>query len=229
MYKNRAKTTKILGKNCSFETLDLLSTLPHLGQLFEALENSEGKSPRFPRPLGTDEIEMIEAELRNQGIITSGPKKELLLSERLAREAALWKWRARSASPKQLRFLVDVPCYIAHFALELSEQSELKLGEGSGEDKNGPKLLNPLESQVIESKAGLEYLNEFASYVNGTYDKHSNRFEQGLNVVLRALSRGNIGHSKQDSTTTEIILPVSKKKFFSQIKSTPENLNELSL
>lgn len=140
------------------------------------------KISKLNEPIEVVKFEMLEAELLNQRIL---PKTNETLSQKVRHEVNLLSWHAKrlGIDTQTIKFLVDVPRLI------------VKL---STTDTN-------------TTAASLSYLELFADFIQGQFDNASNTYEEGLNVVLKAILK-----SQSDSILDSkvCILPTSKAEFF---------------
>ncbi len=163
---------------------DSIKELASIQTLKSGIE-SGAAFPKLSEPIAVVKFEMLEAELLNQRIL---PKTHETLSQKIRHEVNLLSWHAKrlGVDIQSINFLVDVPRLI----LKLSSQD------------------------MSPSTSSLAYLELFSDYIQGKFDSTSNKYEEGLNLVLNAIL-----NSKQDKVLDQntCILPISKTDFFKQL------------
>jgi hypothetical protein len=166
----------------------IANTYSNINLLFEAgqrarMNNAEPTS-LFSRAIGLNELEMLEAELSNQGLIPKYRKNgclrrpssdiepsaraELILSSRadscatLAQKASLdaiaWRWRARRSGYKshEIGFVVDVPNFLLYWAIELSAKLEKSVSVSRRSNDETLFLRTPhVQSNQPENRASI--------------------------------------------------------------------------
>lgn len=177
-----------------------------LSQLRDALEGAH-----LNKPIGIEQFEMLEAELQNQGILSRIDPDIPCLASLANQEATFWRWRAQRycASRVNVSFEVDVPRYIVQRSLEvLAALDEFGLSEEGSTWKFSFRSKKSLLQE-------LRYLESFASYINGAYDRSTNRYQRGCNLILQVLA-----HAPQwrGQSTVVVTLPVTKDEFINSIK-----------
>ena len=162
--------------------------------------------PATSRYLTFEELEMLEAELTNQSIVNPNPERTVTLAQFALLEMNTLRWRAlRSGCDSNLlAFRIDLTRYLSRMALGLihpttpQEQALFWRAGLTGQDR---------------VDAELAYLENFASFLNGGFENAENRYQQGLNVVLRVLSS-----SQPAADDPSIILPIPLTEFLSAIR-----------
>jgi hypothetical protein len=158
---------------------------PSLNRIQKLLESNK-KLPKLSDPIELVKFEMLEAELLNQRIL---PTTNETLSQKIRHEVNLLAWHAKryGIESEDINYLVDVP----RFILKLSAQDS---------NIGGPDL---------------SYLELFADFILGKFDNANNSYEEGLNVVIKAILK-----SKDDHLLDKINcnLPISKTEFLKLIK-----------
>lgn len=153
-----------------------------LRSLMSSIESGKRLS-KLTEPVELVKFEMLEAELLNQRIL---PKTNETLSQKIRHEVNLLSWHAKrlGVDTNLIKFLIDVPKLI----IELSNSDTTK-----------------------NNSASMEYLELFADFILGKFDSASNTYEEGLNVVLKAILK-----SKDDNLLDHkvCILPTTKAEFF---------------
>ncbi len=151
------------------------------------------KSP-IAYPLSIEELEMLEAELINQGILNTEVNA---LSKRVRREISLllWSGKRHNVSHSDINFKIDLRSFIKFEVLKLSTASDL-----------GSTVSYTLKQKL---KNELAYLDQFAAYLNGAFEEPRSGYERGLNLVLKAIMKTN----QRDETRLSFTLPISKNDF----------------
>ena len=153
-------------------------------------------------PLTLVEFEMLEAELRNQGIL---PKTKETISQNLEIELTHLQWLVRNhlKENEELLPFINVPNYLFKKTISNIE------------------ILTTLTSNAEDSKLEeFKYFEQLAAYINGEYEEVSNPFEKGLNVVLKTIRSGTNSIENGDSELNKqikIILPVDRKNLIKQV------------
>jgi hypothetical protein len=185
--------------------LDLFPIYEHLLSLdLEELKNlcsrinSSNPTNIVPEKLTLLEFEMLEAELRNQGILQKNPEK---ISQNISREISQLTWSVRHhlKSNQELVIFINVPKYILKKTISNVESlnSESKLDEA---------LLQELR-----------YFNQFANYLNGAYENVETAYERGLNIVLKSIRSGSQINEKSTENHIEIIYPIDRKTLMKEL------------
>ena len=189
------------------------SALEKLAQMLEA-------RPGETTLLELEQLEMLEAELRNQGILPSPDAPAIGLSQHALHSASILRWRARRAgvAGDTLNFRIDVPRYVLSRAKEIGEELASAGRDNIG---SGTELLlrrSASWGKGLESPSRLlgelEYLEAFSAYLLGHFDATTNRYQRGLNVVLRILA----GKSKGVEPEAKIVLPMEVKDFLEAVR-----------
>lgn len=188
-----------------------------LAELADALKSETKRAKvysRLPKHFRQDQLEMLEAELNNQGLLSRSIRTNYSLSQHIQYEANVWKWRAERVGfeGSRLHFCVDLPTYIISRAEELLSSAEQKSDAGES-SLRASAWQKRFESQDALSSE-LRYLESFAAFLNGAHDNPQNGYQRGLNLVLRVIcsSRSSVDEK------FEISLPINKSAFFSQLK-----------
>ena len=178
---------------------------------------------RVRRPLTLDDLEMLEAELVNQGVMIPVANSDgvgvFSVSQRAAFEIASLRWRARRVSPnKQSRFVVDVPRYLLNWATELLQTKTYKQVSSQSRMRGASAEIKPLLpgfNEIISiddertTQAQLRYLELFAQYIIGIEENTpSASRDRGLEVVLKTLS-DPIAQSYHCPVSLTAVLPMN--------------------
>jgi hypothetical protein len=176
----------------------------HLSTLLE--KKIPVQSTPVSHPLSIEELEMLEAELINQGILT--PDVDAL-SKRVRREISLLLWNAKrtGASTGEINFKIDLMSFIV-FEVNKLCPDELCSHHNT----------HPLRQKM---KNELRYLDQFASYLTGAFEEPRSGYEKGLNVVLKAIMKT---HETEKTHTPDIIMPISKQEFMKKITTNSAEL-----
>jgi hypothetical protein len=214
-----------------------LSSYPNLIKLRHNMSASEHKPQllrRLSQSLNLDQLEMLEAELINQGILLNLRSAGYTLAQQVAHEASVWRWRALrfGIEGSALSFQVILPHYLTQRAEELARA--LCVGVAQPEDSPGnlrlPGTVVPTADSCIPSATELQYLDRFAAYLNGEFESASNRYQRGLNVVLRAISTPARQEPQSATTPAAVVLilalPLTMKDFVRGLKLFKQGSNE---
>ncbi|MCB0325064.1 MAG: hypothetical protein KDD69_15880 [Bdellovibrionales bacterium] len=218
-----------VGKNVQLEASPTADTqavrlrslgLLHLAQLTDGLEQGTIDSPvlkRLSRPVELKQLEMLEAELTNQGILPRLRAGVLSLAQHVAQETGVWCWRAErcGVESNSLQFDVEIPRYIIARAGELLAPLSLDT-PGPVEPQTGV-WRRAAEAPAV-AIAELSYLDRFAAYLLGAFYDPANRYQRGLNLVLHVLV-GAARAEEEQSSLLCLTLPLSKQAFFHQLKA----------
>lgn len=177
-------------------------------------------------PLEINSLEMLEAELANQGITSLRPQKTTVVSEesslwtraqsctslaqRATLESTVWRWRARrlGMNAKKLRFRVDIRLFLLSWAAELEEALE---NSHSTDNRvvfiRKPQLSSNGTDDLHQVRQKLIYLDEIAAFLNGDVRRRAHPFDRGLDVILKVLSvpgkSSSPGHSSIEPVYTQ--------------------------
>jgi hypothetical protein len=214
----------------------ILSSYPTLQKLRKLIDSdavtASTTAVEMQGPVTIAQLEMLEAELQNQGILPVRGDRTKLLSQFANYEVDLWRWRARRVGSEsiEMHFSVDAPRYLIHCALNLLKRYEQPRGDDNAVSEDVSSVM-PGASGLIEINhswithvssdanlpANLLYLERFATYLLGGYGRALNRFQRGLNVVLRAL--GSPTAPAPGTEAVMLTLPFSRPEFFRALKS----------
>ncbi|OVE80348.1 hypothetical protein BVY02_00425 [bacterium J17] len=209
-----------------------LATFPNLLQLKSTLQSFDESSSSSLRhassPLSIEQLEMLEAELSNQGILPKLTENSCSLVQCAVHDSSVWRWRAQrfTVDTPKIDFLVNVPLYTLWRAQELSQ---ILLIDVPGKSENPAKVLkshsNNWRLRTEDRNAlilELEYLESFAGYLIGQFDEVSNRFQKGLNLILKVLSSSSlplsVGSIKKEKNILIVSLPTERHEFFETLK-----------
>lgn len=228
--------------------LRVLSAYPNLLRLRNLFAGEQAERPagrnspavsELQNPISVSQLEMLEAELQNQGILPARKDRTKLLSQFANYEIDLWRWRARRVGSQSidLQFAIDTPRYVVHCALNLLKRYEQTIDQAGGENSIADAasgvmaaasgLIEINNSWIIHISsdtnlpANLLYLERIATYVLGGYGRALNRFQRGLNVVLRAL--GSPKTAGDSLHTVRLVMPFSRPDFFRTLKSVKDS------
>lgn len=207
------------------------STLKGYSDLLKLEANLLSESGRavirqhLSQPLDFTSFEMLEAELQNQGILVNASTLSCPLAHQAEHEGNFWRWRALrfGAYSRTFHFLVDVPRYIVWRAHELMEILSLQDRDSNGKLSGTPSegLINRAAFSRLHAEPRvtiqeeLRYLDSFASYLNGAYDNSENKFQKGLNLLLKTLT----GPKRVPENAIRVTMPVTRDEFFSLVKA----------
>lgn len=192
-----------------------------LRQLAASLESASSTNSLIRyRDLNLEQLEMFEAELRNQGIVPGDSPSSFSIAQHAVHYAAILRWRAAriGITPPKIDFRVDLPRYILARAEEISSSLA---PDSSDEDL----LLRRTDSwgRERETRGQLlqqaEYLGHLAGFLIGQNDHASNRYERGLSVVLRAVSSSADSAPEQVRDGLEVSLPMTVASFLQLLRS----------
>ncbi len=175
---------------------------------------------QFAEPMDIEQLEMLEAELTNQGIL---PADATTVSQHALHSASILRWRARRAgvSADNVYFLVRVPEYVLMRADEIQRELQLRHSE-SREDTEELFLLRSASwGKGIDSHSRLQqdllYVDRFASYILGKFGHDTNRYQRGLSLILKI-----IGNTRQllsgEIERTNVELPTDPRAFTRRLK-----------
>jgi len=239
--KNRTPEVFAMGKNFPLPALDALpfsalevcegfASLTELNAALHARTKNNIRVDGLSEPLEIEDLEMLEAELENQGILPVLPSSCCSLSQLAYHEGNTWRWLARRTGYEGLEFkiYISVPEYIISRLHEVAPHIE-KFGSASNDNPLlferrtiRHKTIGPQESLLAE----LSYLDRFALYLMGGFEATSNRYQQGLNVVLKVLAararrvaETTITAEQHRSEPIALCLPLSRPEFFRLLKT----------
>ena len=173
------------------------------------------------QPISLEGLEMLEAELLNQQILIQRDASFQTLSQQLNHEVSVWSWRAvrLGMHSKEMFFEVNLPNYILSKAAELLSVSK----------RSSESLLAARELQTPGSNSSLvlfrlQYLELFAAYLIGKYEKASSRYQRGLNLVLKTLChRTAVLREQEAKNLCRVQLPTTLRSFMAHLKNFKEN------
>jgi hypothetical protein len=194
---NLSNSAHDLGINActSAEVGETAAAVEQLQQICRNPAAREQLCRRISSPMEIEQLEMLEAELRNQGILPGETEGSGTLSQHALHTASILRWRARRAGIRGngLHFSVDLPQYLLTRAAELDEQ--LRRQNDSTERQDLGLFVHRSGSWAKAHPAlphlfaELDYLERFAAYLLGAFDESRNTYQQGLNLILRVLAR----------------------------------------
>ena len=195
--------------------------LTKLAQLVRILNQDPARrrqAERLTSDLTLDGLEMLEAELRNQGIL---PTLAPGLTQRALREASVLRWKARRSGvdESRLTFFVNISRYLTALGTHLTEQQVERHADEENLFYLGTDSLYSKRLPESERAAQLAYLEAFASYLIGTFDQTSNRYERGMNLVLKVLSLRAKPRAESKGANDEahdqipVTLPIESEEF----------------
>lgn len=175
-----------------------------------------GKGAELGGEMEPEHLEMLEAELRNQAMVVRESELPMNLTQLVAHEISVLKWRARRHGllRSELKFSVELPRYVAETAMELIsldrelqrtskmqmhpslEIEETPRTNTSSNSQNWPssgfsRRVLPWHSMITgreQIACYMRYLNSIAKFLNGNSPSERNGYQRGLNVILRVLS-----------------------------------------
>ena len=233
---NRSQPERQIGSN-DFTGIEKLESLLALSTSNDSKRLSLPKQLYELREIDIDSLEMIEAELVNQGILPRTSGQQFSIAQHAMHLISILRWRAVRSGAKntdQIEFRINVPEYILSRHRELCSNLELPSslttgsetstdsGQTGSANLNGELLIRRTESwgqrkdshkQILEQ---LEYLLRFASYLTGDLDYTSTRYERGLALVLRAVTTETTRAAQallQSQPTKFVTLPISVQEF----------------
>lgn len=168
------------------------------------------------------QLEMLEAELTNQGILASSSEHPFSLVRQALHETDVWRWRARRLGfdAKQLRFLLCLPHYVVFYAEQLLNDLE---SASEGTSRIGSQSWHHRYDKQSGVLHELKYLERCAAYLCGAFENTEDRYQRGLNLVLKAICLG----SRQATTDDEqglltMTLPLRKQDFYAALRESKE-------
>lgn len=199
---------------------DLLR-LPNLYTLLEAAQNQTSDDATIG-VISLQTLEMLEAELHNQAILPPIYDNSSTLSQHVAHEINIWKWRARrrAINVQDISFTIDLGSYLAECALALLPYLEAK--PSAEEQQTYPMLmtqpnnawrLNLTSKPHVQAK--LYYLESFAGYLLGRFEDTNDRYKKGLNLILRSIA---VRTNEEFTASNTITLPTSIVDFFHSLQ-----------
>ncbi len=228
-----------VGKSFTFEgatdtsiSVSINADLLQFGSLHRLSEESNQKnfSKRLltNKPLELNTVEMLEAELTNQGILPVIVDSSSTLAQHIAHEVNIWRWRGRRVGTggAKLHFNVTLAPYLIAKGHQLARYLELDspIGNDSpsliSQPSNAWRINLGNKSQVTEK---LEYLDSFAAYLLGNFNEARDKYQRGLNIVLKSL----LGHEQQEARLPSkekltLTLPLTSNNFFDKLKTLRE-------
>ena len=206
----------------------LLHKFPHLQDLLRAVETETATKADTPMVVAT--VEMLEAELTNQGILPGLAIGCMSISQNLAHEMNIWRWKARRIGTAHISLIFEVA--LPHYILERAEKIALFVAELERQPDTDSRLyfVQSRHTSTVafnteeEALSELSYLDAFAAYLTGAFDESENSFQRGLNLILKTLtsrsSESDVTMSADnESIEVRVTLPVSNQHFFRRLKS----------
>jgi len=198
----------------SRQAFDIQSALPFsctaLVELVQLQSISEATG--FEEPISLESLEMIEAELLNQGLLPDLGSEAHFLSKQASLEASYWLWRTRrhGVRDSEILFQVDLRAYLLRLVVEYTESFAFKTRRSSPAIRQfTPWTVD--ESDSMEALEKLRYLNAFASILMSRHKPRAeNRYQRGLDLLLELLAK-----SAKPSGVKKLCLPLSRRDFLS--------------
>ena len=171
-------------------------------------------------------LEMLEAELTNQLLLPVLGENVPSLSQAAAFESNLLQWRARrmGVDGSRLEFQIQLAEYIGYLGSELIQLlREMKLSpahllRGTLTTKRiSWRAIFPSEEIV---RAMLSYLDRFARYLFSERNALENRYQRGLNLVLKVVAetRSEGPRAASGSQKIQIALPVIMRDYLARLR-----------
>lgn len=221
---------KLSHSNAHFRTLSAcsLTITPESAAFFQTrnldalgsfLRSSESANIflELKEPLAIENLDLLEAELNNQGIV---PVPAVTLTQQATRDASYLRWKLRCRGVQQeFRFLVDIARYLNSWAekikIQLASFSESSLL--SGLEFADSAELGDQQSALAQ----LYYLDSLAAYVIGRFSGQKHSLNHGLNLLLRHLAHKDLASTKgtkPPSLASQLsfptaVLPLDRKHF----------------
>ncbi len=216
VHENVEKTAGNTPRNS--QVFDILKQFPQLEQLSLYLrEDGPTQALTIGRRLRVRELAMLEAELRNQSILTPAlPGVVGCFAHRASLDASTWRWRARRMRVKAVPVLIDVPHYLIRWSEEL-------IASLSAHDfvLNNPAQRGDQHPVIVDRRdimAKLSYLNQFAAYLLGVEPRSELPFSRGFQALLRVIASGDeIGAAVAEVEV--LVLPTTKQEFNRVLRS----------
>jgi hypothetical protein len=193
-------------------------------QIIQLKDNTGGENCNEWRceiiyPLSLVRLEMFEAELCNQNILPPMSELSWSLAKHCYLEANKYHWHARRFGYKsgRLRVLIDVPSYVIHKSEQLIYSYNRHLND------------NLYAYDFSLALAMCQCFERYAYYLNGAYKKSTNRFQSGLNLILRTLSLTDNktkikgGQAIINDSILDICLPMSVSELRKIVTSIQKN------
>lgn len=160
-------------------------------------------------PLSPAGIEMLEAELQNQGVLPNTAGDILPLSYRIGHQVSFMRWKARSHglySPNTL-FAVDLPNYLIQVGAGLLSH------DSKSEVTSMPLRLSchDLRFNIVE----LHYLNSLAAFLVRPQESRSNKFSKGLDLVIYSILRSELVDANDPNV---VVLPVTIFEYLASLR-----------
>jgi hypothetical protein len=189
---------------------------------------------RLQAPIGLAQVEMLEAELKNQGILPRRLTQSFSLVQIVSQETSMWCWRADryGSSGAELQFEINLPEYLVARAQELAmslERDDTELDPSDALLKSSGMWRRKVESPASVHEE-LQYLERFAAYLNGAFDHAANGYQRGLNLVLAVLSCSQLrmAEQREEDARSIFCLPLKKEEFFQTLKAAKSGLVSVS-
>lgn len=171
--------------------------------------------------LSIEQVEMLEAELKNQGLI---PDTQNSLAQSAYQLVGLLRWRANRAGffLKEIELVIDLPAFIINRAqtlaadLEvLAEEQNLLAARGYGWGQNFTT------SSLLREISYLEGLAKYLLQRDGKKEKTP--YEKAQDILLSLLAKSYFQRSEQPAVSWErhdklrLCLPISIQEFIAEL------------
>lgn len=186
-------------------------------------ENSLSDEPGLRRysELNLEQLEMLEAELANQGLVPRSVSESFSIAQHAVHSAAILRWRAARAgyTTQLFDFRIDLPRYILTRAEEIAAQLDAPPRDEDLLARRTDSWGRERESRTQLLKQ-LEYLSALAEYLIADHGEAStNRYHRGLSVVLRALSTQTNSTNAELREGLEVTLPIAVSAFLQLLRA----------
>lgn len=200
---------------------DILQQFPQLEQLSQYLRSGGPNTAlTIGKTLRVRELAMLEAELRNQSLLTPTlPGVAGCFAHRASLDASTWRWRARRMRVKSVPVLIDVPRYLLTWSEELiASLSAYNIVLNNPAPRGGEQ---PVAADRRDIIAKLTYLNQFAAYLLGVELRAELPFGRGFRALLRVIASGEETslESHESAVVEVLVLPTTKHEFNQVLRS----------
>lgn len=209
----------------------ILSDFPNLATLLATQRELSATNLDAPKknPISIEALEILEAELTNQGILPKAEEHALRVSQLASYESSMLRWRARRAGYPSihLAFSVSLIRYVASIAEEMVEI--VRRARASQAHPLGPVVLRSITAHPRQLSGQLSYLEAYAAYLNGSYELPETSYQKGLNTLLKVLSTAESNAEEAqiiaNGGALSVVLPVSPADFLQNLRRTAQSIN----
>jgi hypothetical protein len=207
--KNWDTIAQLVGNTCPVND----TVIEVIGQYRGLCALAENYDPVKRHEISIEQLEMLEAELRNQGITSDNGAVYLAQIASLDRNMLRWRARRSSIVCPELLFSLDIMAYLMRTACELIASLD---GTEPDDQTRSRFLWHALISTREQALTQIDYLEQLAFFFDGDESRTSNRFQQGLTLLLRILIKPERREAPENAV--QVTLPTTSRELLNLLR-----------